>query len=284
MKKMNENNQNKPNNNYVIPTKVDLDKVNVNNQDNALNRERDNIISASIQANQAINEKQAKTVNNTIKLKKRNPLVSLLIGVFFIGIAGALTYGVYLLTSNYLKKEEEKYTTTTTTTARVNYFQNYITNFKTLRKFQNENTILLLLPDLAGGLKRYIMVNTSENGIISETYGTYNIVNGELSLVGQDNTYKSLTVGESSLESATFNLDMYDQEIKYYVVNNPEIEQMLIINGTLANEFACLVNNEVFSFFKYTETYDAITLDNGQVFTKQGNSVINNEVVFNSVN
>lgn len=284
MKKMNENNQNKPNNNYVIPTKVDLDKVNVNNQDNALNRERDNIISASIQANQAINEKQAKTVNNTIKLKKRNPLVSLLIGVFFIGIAGALTYGVYLLTSNYLKKEEEKYTTTTTTTARVNYFQNYITNFKTLRKFQNENTILLLLPDLAGGLKRYIMVNTSENGIISETYGTYNIVNGELSLVGQDNTYKSLTVGESSLESATLNLDMYDQEIKYYVVNNPEIEQMLIINGTLANEFACLVNNEVFSFYKYTETYDAITLDNGQVFTKQGNSVINNEVVFNSVN
>lgn len=284
MKKMNENNQNKPNNNYVIPTKVDLDKVNVNNQDNALNRERDNIISASIQANQAINEKQAKTVNNTIKLKKRNPFVSLLIGVFFIGIAGALTYGVYLLTSNYLKKEEEKYTTTTTTTARVNYFQNYITNFKTLRKFQNENTILLLLPDLAGGLKRYIMVNTSENGIISETYGTYNIVNGELSLVGQDNTYKSLTVGESSLESATLNLDMYDQEIKYYVVNNPEIEQMLIINGTLANEFACLVNNEVFSFFKYTETYDAITLDNGQVFTKQGNSVINNEVVFNSVN
>lgn len=284
MKKMNENNQNKPNNNYVIPTKVDLDKVTVNNQDNALNRERDNIISASIQANQAINEKQAKTVNNTIKLKKRNPFVSLLIGVFFIGIAGALTYGVYLLTSNYLKKEEEKYTTTTTTTARVNYFQNYITNFKTLRKFQNENTILLLLPDLAGGLKRYIMVNTSENGIISETYGTYNIVNGELSLVGQDNTYKSLTVGESSLESATLNLDMYDQEIKYYVVNNPEIEQMLIINGTLANEFACLVNNEVFSFYKYTETYDAITLDNGQVFTKQGNSVINNEVVFNSVN
>ena len=111
------NDNNSQNKNYVTPEKVDLTKVEVNQENKgALNRERDNIISASIQANEAIDEKSAAVVNNTIKVKKRNPFISLLIGLFFISIAGVLAYFGFRLLEDYIKKDDAKYTTTTTTT------------------------------------------------------------------------------------------------------------------------------------------------------------------------
>ena len=139
------NNQNK---NYVTPEKVDLTKVEINQENKgALNRERDNIISTSIQANEAIDEKSAAVVNNTIKVKKRNPFVSLLIGLFFISIAGILAYFGFRLLEDYIKKDDAKYTTTTTTTKKVNFFENYTYDETKLRKYQNENSILILFPN-----------------------------------------------------------------------------------------------------------------------------------------
>ena len=50
------NNQDNRENNIVNPELVDLNKIQVDKQDNMLNRERSNIVSASIQANNAIDE------------------------------------------------------------------------------------------------------------------------------------------------------------------------------------------------------------------------------------
>ena len=82
------NNQDNRENNIVNPELVDLNKVQVNNQDNMLNRERSNIVSASIQANNAIDEKKALDVNNEIKLKKVNPIVKILVIIFAFILAG----------------------------------------------------------------------------------------------------------------------------------------------------------------------------------------------------
>ena len=76
------NNQDNRENNIVNPELVDLNKVQVENQDNMLNRERSNIVSASIQANNAIDEKKALDVNNEIKIKKVNPIVKILVIIF----------------------------------------------------------------------------------------------------------------------------------------------------------------------------------------------------------
>ena len=89
---MNNNNQNN-NDNIVTPTQVNLNNVQVDpNQDNFLNRERENIVSATIQANQAIDKTQAKEVNNEFKIKKNNSLVATLI--IGIGLIVAVVLGV----------------------------------------------------------------------------------------------------------------------------------------------------------------------------------------------
>ena len=65
------NNENNNNNNIVKPIQVNTNNTNTNySQDNFLNRERENIVSATIQANQSINKTEAKEVNNEIKIKK----------------------------------------------------------------------------------------------------------------------------------------------------------------------------------------------------------------------
>lgn len=278
------NENNNQNNNYVTPESVDLSKVDVGTNDNALNRERDNIISASIQANSAINEESAKVVNNSIKFKKRNPIISIFIGIFFIGIAVLLSYFCYSLITEHLKKDEEAPTTTTTTTAPVNNFLDYIGNYGKLRKFQNNNTILILLPTLVDNNKIYIYLNISDEGIIIQEQGTYNIINGVLGLSSTDNYYRTYKVAEDALVTDGVRLNTYDEEVKYYVAMNEEIESILIINNTLFNEIAYLYDGTSQNFYKYSETDDAVTLENGQVFIKNGDVIINNDITYYYVN
>ena len=145
---MNNNNQNN-NDNIVTPTQVNLNNVQVDpNQDNFLNRERENIVSATIQANQAIDKTQAKEVNNEFKIKKNNSLVAtLIIGVGLI-VAVVLGLGVVKL-----MKEAENYGTqdqTTTTTTKLTAFEQsmqYLTNYSKVRKYQNTSYVLMLSPE-----------------------------------------------------------------------------------------------------------------------------------------
>ena len=275
------NNQNK---NYVTPEKVDLTKVEINQENKgALNRERDNIISASIQANQAIDEKSAAVVNNTIKVKKRNPFVSLLIGLFFISIAGILAYFGFRLLEDYIKKDDAKYTTTTTTTKEVNFFENYTYDETKLRKYQNENSILILFPKMAFNNYRYIYTEKDESGVIKYEEGTYNIQNKTIKLVSSEATSNTFNIGESSLEYGEQQLSMYDQELKYYIKQNQEIESILIINGTVDNSFAYYYELDNHFFSEFTESLTDITLNNGVIFNKSGNTLNYNENVYEQV-
>ncbi|MCH5166694.1 MAG: hypothetical protein J1F35_02255 [Erysipelotrichales bacterium] len=278
------NNNETQNNNYVTPEQVDLSKVNVVKQDTTLNRERDNIVSASIQANSAINEESAKTVNNTIKVKKKNPVISLIIGLFFIAIAGGLSYVGYRLLDDYIKKDDARHTTTTTTTQEVNRFHEYLVNYSKLRKFQNSNTILILLPTIYPKTQKYMLFNTSEEGILYQEEGTYNIVNNVLGLTSSEDGYRTFVITEINLIADGISLDTFDQEVKYYAQTQEEIERILVINGTTNNEVAYYCDLGVCSIHKYTEDAEAITLDNGITFAKNENNIINNDIIYSYIN
>lgn len=275
------NNNNNQNNNYVTPEKIDLSKVQIDkSNENALNRERDNIISASIQANEAIDETKAKNVNNTIKIKKKNPVVSLLIGLIFIGIAIFLAYVGFRLLQNYIKYDDAKHTTTTTTTQKVNYFANYIYNENKLRKFQNDSIILILFPNLLTSGSRYIYVQKGENGLLLEEEGTYTISDRLLVLSSEAYTQKTFNIDESSLINADIVLNMADQEYKYYLNKTDASESVLLVNATLNANFAYTYDLNSHGFLEYTETMSDISLSNGAVYAKSGQNLIYNGFTF----
>lgn len=279
---MNNNNDNKENN-YVIPEQVDLTKVNVDQTNKgALNRERDNIISATIQANDAINEKQAKVVNNSIKVKKRNPFITFLVGLIAISLASVGAYLGFKLMDNYLKNEENKTTTTTTTTQAVNHVALYTSNRNKVRKYQNEDTILLLTPKMSGLVDTFIYLKKGTGGIISQELGTYNINEDTIDLLGNNGKKYVYNVTREGLISSEETLNMYDSEMKYYTYRNETTTELLILNATLNNEIAYYVSTSgVNGLFTFMETDNAITLDNGTVFTKNGMNIQVNGLTLN---
>ena len=197
------NNQDNRENNIVNPELVDLNKVQVNNQDNMLNRERSNIVSASIQANNAIDEKKALDVNNEIKLKKVNPIVKILVIIFAFILAGiGIFYAMKLV--NKIMTYDDPVTTTTTQT-----------------------------------------ITTPTSKIANYTNNT-NIIR--------------------------------DTEFKAYM--NKEKNKILIINGTPKYEYAMYISNDIIVSSKFSETEDNISLETGEVFTKNNMMVtINNDIL-----
>lgn len=76
---------------------------------------------------------------------------------------------------------------------------------------------------------------------------------------------------------------MYDQELKYYIKQNQEIESILIINGTVDNSFAYYYELDNHFFSEFTESLTDITLNNGVIFNKSGNTLNYNENVYEQV-
>lgn len=276
---MNNNNSNNNSNNYVTPEQVDLSKVNVGENNGALNRERDNIISATIQANDAINENQAKVVNNSIKIKKRNPIFTFLVGLIAIMLAGGGAYLGYKLMDDYLKNEENKHTTTTTTTESVNHVALYTSNRNKVRKYQNDDTILILTPKISGLVDTYIYLKKNNEGIISQETGTYNISDDKVELISNDSSVKNFNITREGLVTGDNILKMYDSEMKYYTFSNESMAELLVINATLNSEIAYYISTSgINNLFKYTENDTSISLENGVVFTKEGMNITNNGI------
>lgn len=264
------NNDNKQNN-YVTPEQVDLSKVNVPAGNGALNRERDNIISATIQANDAINEGEAKVVNNAIKIKKHNPIITFLIALIAISLAGGGAYLGYKLMDDYLVTQENKTTTTTTTTKEVNHVSLYTNNRNKVRKYQNDDTILILTPKISGLVDTYIYLKKNADGILSQEIGTYNINEETLDLIGNNGEHHVFVISNKGLVTDGVILNMYDSEMKYYTYTNESTAELLILNATLNSEIAYYVStNGINGLFKFTENETSISLENGSIFTKNG--------------
>ncbi len=254
-------NENKNNDHIVKPELVDINKVQKGNVNPTLNQERANIVSASIQANQAIDEKKAKEVNNTIQNGKHNKASYVLIVLFLIVVIGCVLIGVYSL-SKYLMEDTEKTTTTPTTTkmSEEKRFKSYLNDGTKVRKYQSAHYILLLGKynvDLKEKKNYYLLLQTDENGILSKKDGTYTVNEDEILL---DN--EKFTFNESGINYGGEVLATKDTEMKYYQYQDSGISYLLLINGTIKGEYAQFIistpnNTEVLSG-PYTETKENI--------------------------
>lgn len=274
------NDENKNSNNYVAPKSVDLNNADLSEASDILNRERTNIVSATLQANSAINAEDAKVVNNAIKVKKKNPLINALIVIISLIVGGALIFFVLKYSKEFIDKGEEP--TTTTTTTRLNMHTkvlNYLTDLSKVRKFETSSRILFLLPgnfDLVNNSLYYFSIDKNEASVINQTYGTYTIVDEALVL---DNNER-FEITEGGISQNDIILNIYDDEYKYYYSKNEGYNSLLLINGTLKCETSLYLTSDTIStniiMSGFQENQDSIILSNGTVFSKQDKVIVDN--------
>ncbi len=276
------NNENNNNNNYVAPKSVDLNNANLNEASDILSRERENIVSATLQANSSINEEEAKVVNNAIKVNKRNPFISSLIVFICLLIGGLLIFLVLKYSKEFIESEDKPTTTTTTKLTKLDKVSNYLNDLSKVRKFETSNRIIFLLPenfDLVNNNLYYFDIYKSESAVINQSYGTYTIVNDVLTLNEIGEKYE---INESGIGNNDIILNIYDDEYKYYYNKGNEYNSLLLINGTLKCETSLYltststITNIIIS--DYIESQDNITLSNGIVFNKVDKSLVNNNI------
>jgi len=254
---------------------------NMNNQtDTMLNRERDNIVAATIYANAAIDEKKALDVNNQIKHKKTNKFVIFLAVLFALVVIIAAGYGIVKLTNKAMTYGDETTTTSTTTKqSEKSKLLSYLNDETKIRKFQSDNYILVLCPsgiDLTvANRKYYILLNISDNGLLNAKYGAYTLNEGVLKLDNQE-----IPIGDNGITYNNESLKIFDTEMKYYQYKDSTRSYLLFINGTLKNEQYFFLESATTTNVKlgtYKETIDSITLNDNRVFTK-----VNNDVTYNN--
>lgn len=276
---MNNNQNNDNNNNYVIPQSIDTTN-DIPHNDTMLNRERDNIVSATIQANSAIDKRQATEVNNEIKIEKRHGYMFVVVIVTVIVVSIAVGFVIYKLTSSVVKYSDDKHSTTTTTitTSPLDRFNSYLRDYSKVRKFVGDNYILLLTKDgidLKNNKEYYLLLHTSDEGLIENKYGTYTIENNKVKL---DNS--SYEYNQEGIKYNDELLKIYDSEMKYYQYKDNEISYLLIINATMKNEFSMFISsnkdNVDVKLQTFKETDSSITLGDNTVFAKVENNITYN--------
>lgn len=273
------NNENNNKNNYVAPKSVDLNNANLNEASDILNRERTNIVSATLQANSAINENEAKVVNNAIKVKKKNPIINALIVLICLVVGGFLIFFVLKYSKEFIDNGEE---TTTTTTTRMNLHTkvlNYLSDLSKVRKFETSSRIIFLLPekfDLVNNSLYYFSIDKNDSSVINESYGTYTIVEETLIL---DNGER-FEITEGGISQNDIILNIYDDEYKYYYSKSEEYNSLLLINGTLRCETSLYLTSNATStniiISAFEEDDNNIIMSNGVVFNKQDKVIVDN--------
>lgn len=256
-------------NNYVKPDKVDLNNVSTDNASNILNRERENIVKATIVSNDSINQEQASKVNNEIKIKKINPFVKFISFVFVVILAVALSYFVYRLSYDYLEKSDELPTTTTQTTRnKRSAIINYLNNDK-VKKFMYDNKIIIISPKI-NNKNYYLLLEKDNNKYVNKGSGEV-IINDKVNLV-QNNITFDITENGITENNTTYNV--FDGEIKSYSNDFT----FLIINGTIDGAYAMVIENNSLKVYNVEETDSEIKLSNGNVYVKDGLDISNNGV------
>lgn len=273
-------NNNEEKNNVVSPTSVDLSQINISDNDTMLGRERENIVKATIEANDAIDEKKAIKVNDSIKEKKMNPLLRAVIVILLLTLTCAIAYFAIAFVKSVGKDGNEDIPTTTTKRSELAKIQDYINDFSRMRKFQDDNTIILLSPksfDLVNGLNYYLLINYTEEGIKDTSYGTYSVDEENVKLTATNSPEVSYKITDKGISLNGAILNIMDSEMKYYEYKSKNETKLLIINGTLKSEYAMYIesnlNDTKVITTPYVETMESITLNTGLVFKKVNNKL-----------
>lgn len=250
-----------------------------NQKDTMLNRERENIVNASNEANRNIDEEKATIVNNAIKEEKNNTskdiikVVVIIVIILVIAIIGVIL-SKKLMESSKVKDNsiEEKITKP--------FMETYLENNNTVKKFEGNSSfnynnttyskaILLLAPSNIS--KTYMLIYINDTSNYTE-YGTYTINRNKLVLKSNNNTLSELEIKDKNITSF-IDLKVMDSEMKSYKYSDSSNKKMLIINATLNGEYALYIDNDTTLVEKFVESPTNITVGN-KVFTKNGNNIM----------
>ena len=255
---------------YVTPTPVDTNQQ-VNAGDTMLGRERNNIIVATNQVNNSINEDQIKETNNKIKYKKIPLLVKFVSVVLSLLLIFFISFYVIKYSKKFIEAGEET-TTTTTTISALTKSQDYW-NKDIVRKYEGNNKIYLFLPQSIGPYVYEIAYDNT--GVTSTALGTY--IEDTINLTMDDSYLFQVSPNGLTIDNEEYRIQ--SGELKYYVGDNNEI---LIINATPNVLQGIYVTNGSTLEGAYMEYDDRITLTSAQgneyVFTKIANGITYNGV------
>ena len=143
--------------------------------------------------------------------------------------------------------------------------------------------------DMVANKKYYMLLTTGDRALVrTPEIGTYEIVDKTVTLTNtQTNTVRTLNLVDGGLIMDNYVLEKKDTEMKSYVYQNTNESAILMINGTLYNEQALFIStnslNTTFSYYKFTEDKDTITLENGTVFTKEGMNIVKDGKTYNYI-
>lgn len=252
-----------------------------NNEDRYYYQERKEIEEEANKVNANIEEDNAEEANNQIKVKKHHPVVLMIVLVLAI----ALALFVAFMFTHFTKKvvEYENETTTTTIKKVVNKVENYLSKDNKVRKFENNAYILLLSPkgyDLINNESFYFFITKGMSNVQSVNYGTYSINNDKLILT-TNNIKESLEINQNGIMYKNSLLSIFDSEYKSYYINNNDLSELIIINGTPKFEYSMYIQsnkeNTTINTYTYSENQESIILNNSIVFNKDGMNIISKD-------
>lgn len=243
----------------------------MNNDQNIpfLDRERENIQEATVQANNNVNEQKINDVNNKIKVKKKNRFLSFLIIVICLFLAVSLTYyGV-----KYITKKMNDVTKSTTTTELVSDpIKEYINDINKIRKLRSDNEIIYLLPAFSNF--KVVSIDISNKELITNKYGTYNILSDGFEIRYGNDVYNYVLTKKGVINDIDFIID--DSEYKYYT-NNQDI---ILLNASDNYNHAYIIKEDgSVKEENFTEEIDKIVIGN-DTYIKNGDDLLFNNVSY----
>ena len=257
---------------YVTPTPVDTSGE-VVRTDTLLSREKDNIINATNQANNSIDEVKAVETNNKYNVKN----ISFIVRFISIVLSLVLVFFVAFYAIKYAKKfieAGEVPTQTTTTSSPLERSKEYWNKNAVRRYEDNEGTIYLFIPEEYG---KYVYVISKDADGISSLMGTYD--DNDVSLT-MDDIYE-YSISDKGIKLGDKELTIKSGEFKYYTYKDDTSTSMLLVNASTGLLQGVYINNNSSIEGKYMEYEDRIVLTTIQgeiVFQKEGNTVTYNGV------
>lgn len=243
----------------------------MNNDQNIpfLDRERENIQEATIEANNNVNEQKVNNVNNRIKVKKKNKFLSFLIILICLILAVSLTYyGV-----KYITKKMNDVTKSTTTTELVSDpIKEYINDINKIRKLRSDNEIIYLLPAFSNF--KVVSIDISNKELITNKYGTYNIMSDGFEVKYGNDSFNYVFSKKGVVNNDNYIID--DSEYKYYT-NNQDI---ILLNASDNYNHAYIIKEDgSVKEENFTEEIDKIVIGN-DTYIKNGDDLLFNNVSY----
>ena len=212
--------------------------------------------------NDLIDEEKVRNANNRIKVEKDNPALRVIVLLISLIILVCASFLVFNLSKKYVEGGVDEEVTTTT----VNKNKLYLLNTNSVRKLENESTIIYLIDD-----STYITLNKEVEGSVF-IKGNYKIDDDKIII-----NNISYDITDNGIISDNISIKTFDSEYKYYRNGN----DFLLVNATPKNELFITIKNNEIKNNKYTETKESIKLDDGTVYEKVETTLVNNNVIYN---